>query len=99
MVSIFNGFEKQMIMNNLEYRVKTNLLKRGFTEEQLLNNRGLIGAAIDETRDEIVKNINYDTVLCVLCPDCNGERYVLHEFGNYDKQICKKCSGKGHVTP
>lgn len=33
----------------IEEKIKTNLLNRGFSEKNLLNNRGLIGATIDET--------------------------------------------------
>jgi len=42
---------------NLEDRVKQQLLSRGFSKEQLLNNRGLIGAAIDEAVLSVVKNL------------------------------------------
>jgi hypothetical protein len=58
---IFNGFEKRNIMK-LEKRVKQQLLSRGFTKEQLLNNRGLIGAAIDETALTVVKNLTIPVV-------------------------------------
>jgi len=34
---------------NLETKIKQKLLDRGFSNETLLNNRGLIGATIDET--------------------------------------------------
>lgn len=30
-------------------KIKTKLLLRGFTEERILNSRGVIGATIDET--------------------------------------------------
>ena len=39
----------------LEKRVKQQLLSRGFTKEQLLNNRNLIAATIDETAMMVVK--------------------------------------------
>ena len=48
---------------NLEDNIKSKLSVRGFTKEQLLNNRGLIGAAIDETIIEVVKNFNNEAVL------------------------------------
>ena len=32
---------------DLENKIKQKLIIRGFTEKQLLNNRGLIGAAIE----------------------------------------------------
>lgn len=41
----------------LEKRVMRQLLSRGFAKEQLLNNRGVIGAAIDETALMVVKNM------------------------------------------
>lgn len=71
-------------MNKIEYEVKTNLLKRGFTKEQLLNNRGLIGATIYETIQEIVKNINYDTVLpTAICCNANCDEPVHKEGSVY----------------
>ena len=42
---------------DLENKLKQQLLSRGFTKEQLLNNRGLIGATIDETALMVVKNL------------------------------------------
>jgi len=42
---------------DLENKVRQQLLSRGFTKEQLLNNRGLIGAVIDETALNVVKNL------------------------------------------
>lgn len=44
---ISDAEEKKTIME-IENIVKQNLLSRGFTEKQLLNNRGLIGATVDE---------------------------------------------------
>ena len=44
----------------LENEIKSKLLMRGFTEKQLLNNRGLIGAVIDETTLLQTKNL----ILC-----------------------------------
>ena len=71
-------------MNKIEYKVKTNLLKRGFTEERLFNNRGLIGATIDETVQEIVKNINYDTVLpTAICCNAMCDKPVHKEGSVY----------------
>lgn len=40
----------------LEDIIKSKLIIRGFKNEDLLNNRGLIGATIDETVIEVVKN-------------------------------------------
>ena len=42
---------------NIEEKVKMNLLTRGFDNKTQLNNRGLIGATIDETILEVVKNL------------------------------------------
>lgn len=42
---------------NIEEKVKANLLVRGFDNKTQLNNRGLIGATIDETILEVVKNL------------------------------------------
>lgn len=42
--------------NNIEESIKTQLVVRGFTREQLLDNRGLIGAVMDETILHITKN-------------------------------------------
>lgn len=72
----------------LEDKVKTKLLSRGFKEEQLLNNRGLIGAAIDETALEVVKNINYDNVLANCKPKkktCNCPHDQCYAI------ICTEC--------
>jgi hypothetical protein len=47
---------------DIEQKVKTKLLIRGFSNENLLNNRGLIGATTDETILEIVKNLGIANV-------------------------------------
>ena len=47
---------------NLEETVKSNLLTRGFSKETQLNNRGLIGATIDETALTVVKNLTIPVV-------------------------------------
>nr|AKH47492.1 hypothetical protein [uncultured marine virus] len=47
---------------NIEEKVKMNLMVRGFDSNTQLNNRGLIGATIDETILEVVKNLNIDNV-------------------------------------
>ena len=49
---------------NIEEKVKMNLLARGFDNKTQLNNRGLIGATIDETILEIVKNLRIADVSC-----------------------------------
>jgi citrate lyase gamma subunit len=47
---------------NIEEKVKMNLLIRGFDNNTQLNNRGLIGATIDETILEVVKNLHISDV-------------------------------------
>jgi hypothetical protein len=47
----------------LEKVIKTKLKERGFTEKQLLNNRGLISATIDEVVMMSVKNLNISGVV------------------------------------
>jgi len=42
---------------DIEQKIKTKLLIRGFSKDTLLNNRGLIGATTDETILEVVKNL------------------------------------------
>src|SRR5690554_4962389 len=49
---------------NIEEKVKMNLLTRGFDNKTQLNNRGLIGATIDETILEVVKNQRIVDVMC-----------------------------------
>ena len=49
---------------NIEEKVKMNLLIRGFNNNTQLNNRGLIGATIDETILEVVKNLSTSDVSC-----------------------------------
>ena len=47
---------------DIETKVKTALLIRGFDNEKMLNNRGLIGATIDETVLAVVKNLGIANV-------------------------------------
>lgn len=42
---------------DIEEKVKYKLLLRGFSRETQLNNRGLIGATIDETILEVIKSM------------------------------------------
>ena len=46
-----------MIKMQIDDKVKKNLLLRGFTRNDLINNRGLITATMDETILEVVKAI------------------------------------------
>jgi len=43
----------------LETKIKERLILRGFTEKQLINNRGLISATINEVAQFLVKNIKF----------------------------------------
>ena len=45
-----------------EKQIRNKLLMRGFTNKQLLNNRGLIGATIDESILLTVKNLSLSGV-------------------------------------
>lgn len=47
---------------NFEEKIKIQLLARGFGNETILNNRGLIGAVIDETILEMSKNIESTSI-------------------------------------
>lgn len=49
---------------DIEQKIKTKLLIRGFSKNTLLNNRGLIGATTDETILEVVKNLGIANVMC-----------------------------------
>ena len=69
---------------DIEQKVKTKLLIRGFSNENLLNNRGLIGATTDETILELVKNLGIANV--------SNQREMLLAFagwlyGNLDKEV------------
>ena len=73
----------------LENKVKQQLLSRGFTKEQLLNNRGLIGAVIDEVALIIVKNLAIPVVVG------QSEQLFCHHEGKYTLKsdgTCCKCN-------
>ena len=70
-------------------RVKEQLLNRGFTEEQLLNNRGLIGATINETVVMLVKKLPIQRVVNpVVCDN------PLHNTQVEADGRCHWCEGK-----
>jgi hypothetical protein len=46
----------------IEEKIIINLLARGFESDALQNNRGLIGATIDETIIELVKNLKINVI-------------------------------------
>lgn len=63
----------------IDEKVMNNLIARGFKNETILNNRGLIGARIDETILEVVKNLSlYDgseqTTSTIKCEFCGKEK-------------------------
>jgi len=67
-----------------EDKIKNKLLMRGFPNEKLLNNRGLIGATIDEVILMTVKKL--------AIPDVSQQRELLlayEEFTSY-KVLGKK---------
>lgn len=69
---------------NIEEKVKMNLLARGFDNKTQLNNRGLIGATIDETILEVVKNLRIADV------SCQKEQLLAFAgwlYGNLDKDV------------
>jgi hypothetical protein len=96
---IFNEFEKQNIMD-LENKVKQQLLSRGFTKEQLLNHRGLIGAVIDEVALMIVKNLAmHDVNNCV---DLKHELEVTDKLLNERQRVLDaipECPSHGKCVP
>ncbi len=49
---------------NIEEKVRVNLTSRGFDKDNIINNRGLINAVIDETILHIVKNLGIAGVGC-----------------------------------
>ena len=73
---------------NIEEKVKMNLLIRGFDNKTQLNNRGLIGATIDETILEVVKNLRIaDVSYCAASPEDIADNYYTAE--------CSKCGWWG----
>lgn len=70
---------------NIEEKVKMNLLIRGFDNKTQLNNRGLIGATIDETILEVVKNLRIADVISsgkFACPKCHDRGWLYDDLGN-----------------
>lgn len=81
---------------NIEEKVKMNLLTRGFDNNTQLNNRGLIGATIDETILEVVKNLRIADVSCQREQfNCLGENYAkgIDKCSEWcGEDICQKTS-------
>lgn len=70
-------------MTEFEDNIKQKLIIRGFTKEQLLNNRGIIGATIDETILVVVKNFAL-TAVSQRSEPFNGK--VTLNFGEWTKR-------------
>jgi hypothetical protein len=69
-----------------------NLLARGFDNKTQLNNRGLIGATIDETILEVVKNLRIaDVTSSAKVPLCDCEERTFYEWEK-DENICSECN-------
>lgn len=65
----------------MEKLIKQKLIERGFSKETLLNNRGLIGAVIDETKEAITV-----TRSCTELPnDSKIEKLVNHLENKFNK--------------
>ena len=75
---------------DIEQKVKTKLLIRGFSNENLLNNRGLIGATTDETILEVVKNLGIANVV--------EQKGKLEMFQNMQYYM-EHCQREGYITP
>jgi len=76
-----------------EDKIKSKLLMRGFTQKQLLNNRGLIGATIDETILLQTKNF----AIPVSCEQLKTkEAHFCYCMGtdNTSSNDCSICGGK-----
>ena len=73
-------------MSEFEKKIRNKLLMRGFPNEKLINNRGLIGATFDEVILEVVKNIGV-TRCCksdseLLACDCDRKPLRYNELGS-----------------
>lgn len=66
-----------------EDKIKNKLLMRGFPNEKLLNNRGLIGATIDEVILLTVKNLSI--------PDVSNCDPYIHNTAIQFGGKCGKC--------
>ena len=62
---------------NIEEKVKMNLLTRGFENNTQLNNRGLIGATIDETILIMKKIIEQNAEMQKFITDCFTFKNVI----------------------
>ena len=80
---------------NIEEKVKMNLLTRGFDNKTQLNNRGLIGATVDETILEVVKNLRIPDVVGrseqLVCDECGDTGRTYPTLAEPDGVECEKC--------
>ena len=69
-----------------EDKIKNKLLMRGFPNEKLLNNRGLIGATIDEVILMTVKKL--------AIPDVSQQRELLKKWWKYfdEESVAVNCN-------
>lgn len=85
---------------DIEQKVKSKLLMRGFSKETILNNRGLIGATIDETILEVVKNLGIANVSN--CADLKQELKVTDKLLNEMQRVLDaipECEIHGKCVP
>ena len=84
---------KRIIMDKFEKKIRNKLLIRGFPNDKLINNRGLINATIDETILAVVKNSNMPVVgdSALIIDEIKDE----HPYEQWDNgapmYICPKC--------
>lgn len=57
----------------IEEKVRLRLMQRGFNYNEILNNRGLIDATIEDTIIEVVKNFHISDVIKSVCDICEKE--------------------------
>ena len=84
----------------LENKIKQKLRLRGFTEKQLLNNRGLIGATIDEVALMLVKKLAIHDVSN--CADLKHELEVTDKLLNERQRVLDaipECQSHGKCVP
>ena len=86
-----------------EDKIKAKLIDRGFSKETLLNNRGLIGATIEETKNqqtmsEAEKFLEDDYFHLTL--DCKRELYyivmAMQEYADQEVERYKQEEWKQH---
>lgn len=95
--------EKQISAETqLEKLIKSKLIERGFSRKTLLNNRGLIGAVIEDALEQLipieelknayVQGYRKRTITTELKYDSIDEQRALREFANWHLNLYKTCS-------